>query len=88
MKDQLGSVANAIGASIAQISGQIEQIYVYSEQNREESLNDAQRQAADLAKEAGADANTLELVEVEEIPIAYNADGSTKVRVKIVGDLS
>ncbi|KRK48376.1 hydantoinase oxoprolinase [Secundilactobacillus kimchicus JCM 15530] len=88
VKDQLGSVANAIGASIAQISGQIEQIYVYSEQNREESLNDAQRQAADLAKEAGADANTLELVEVEEIPIAYNADGSTKVRVKIVGDLS
>ena len=87
VKDELGSVANAIGASIAQISGQIEQIYVYSEQNREESLNDAQRQAADLAEEAGADTNTLELVEVEEIPIAYNADGSTKVRVKIVGDL-
>lgn len=88
IKTPLGGVANAIGASIAQISGQVEQIYVYSQQKREDAINDAQTQAAFIAEEAGAQKDSLELVEVEEIPIAYNSDGSTKVRVKIVGDIA
>ena len=33
IRNENGAVANAIGASIAQISGQYEQIYVYSKSN-------------------------------------------------------
>ncbi|GHH99676.1 hydantoinase/oxoprolinase N-terminal domain-containing protein [Neobacillus kokaensis] len=80
-----GDVANAIGASIAQISGQYEQIYIYSREPREESLKDAQAKAVKQAVLAGAAANTIELVEVEETPLAYHPENATRLRVKVVG---
>lgn len=61
-----GGVANAIGASIAQISGQYEQIYIYTKLSREDSMNDAKQKATHQAKLAGAIEETIELVEVEE----------------------
>ena len=68
VKSEYGGVANAIGASIAQISGQYEQIYIYSKEPREESLKDAQNKAVKQAVLAGALEDTIELVEVEETP--------------------
>ena len=47
-------MANAIGASIAQISGQYEQIYVYSKIQRDAALTDAQEKAVQQAELAGA----------------------------------
>lgn len=45
IRNENGAVANAIGASIAQISGQYEQIYVYSKIQRDAALADAQEKA-------------------------------------------
>ena len=42
IRNENGAVANAIGASIAQISGQYEQIYVYSKIQQDAALVDAQ----------------------------------------------
>ena len=36
---------------------------------------------------AGADSTTIKLADVEEISISYMADDSTRIRVKMVGDL-
>lgn len=82
-----GAVANAIGASIAQIGGQYEQIYIYSQISREEALKDAEMKANEQAVLAGAIKETIELVELEEIPLAYHPDNATRLRVKVVGDL-
>ncbi|WP_239253447.1 hydantoinase/oxoprolinase family protein [Listeria ilorinensis] len=82
-----GAVANAIGASISQISGQYEQIYIYSQKPRDEALRDAELKARGQATLAGAIEQTIEVVEVEEIPLAYHPDNATRLRVKVVGNL-
>ncbi|MFB7303425.1 hydantoinase/oxoprolinase N-terminal domain-containing protein [Heyndrickxia sporothermodurans] len=85
IKTENGGVANAIGASISQISGQYEQIYIYSREPREDSLKDAQEKAVKQAILAGAVSDTIELVEVEETPLAYHPENATRLRVKVVG---
>ncbi|MBB2482919.1 hydantoinase/oxoprolinase family protein [Bacillus sp. APMAM] len=87
IKPENGDVANAIGASIAQISGQYEQIYIYSKEPRESSLKDAQEKAVKQAVLAGAVSETIELVEVEETPLAYHPENATRLRVKVVGKM-
>ncbi|MEK8197655.1 hydantoinase/oxoprolinase family protein [Lysinibacillus sp. FSL M8-0134] len=87
VKNENGGVANAIGASIAQISGQYEQIYIYSKEPREESLRDAENKAVKQAVLAGALADTIELVEVEETPLAYHPENATRLKVKVVGKM-
>lgn len=85
--DEHGGVANAIGASIAQISGQYEQIYIYSRLSREDSLQDAQEKASQQAVLAGAVETTIELVEIEETPLAYHPENATRLRIKVVGKM-
>lgn len=87
IKTENGGVANAIGASISQISGQYEQIYIYSRESREDSLKDAQDKAVKQAILAGAVSDTIELVEVEETPLAYHPENATRLRVKVVGEM-
>jgi N-methylhydantoinase A/oxoprolinase/acetone carboxylase beta subunit len=87
IRDENGAVANAIGASISQIGGQYEQIYIYSQISREEALKDAEEKANEQAALAGAIKETIELVEVEEIPLAYHPDNATRLRIKVVGNL-
>lgn len=83
-----GPVANAIGASIAQVSGDFEKIYSYEQIKREQALKDAQEHAKHQAIAAGAAQDTLELVDVNETPLAYAPGETTKVRVKVVGELN
>ncbi|EGO8125555.1 hydantoinase/oxoprolinase family protein [Enterococcus faecalis] len=87
IRNENGAVANAIGASIAQISGQYEQIYVYSKIQRDAALADAQEKAVQQAELAGAVPGTIELVEVEETPLAYHSENATRLRVKVVGNM-
>ncbi|NUU78811.1 hydantoinase/oxoprolinase family protein [Paenibacillus xylanilyticus] len=87
IKPKNGGVANAIGACIAQISGQYEQIYIYSTEPREAALRDAREKAVKQAVLAGADPATVELVEVEETPLAYHPGNATRLRVKVVGNM-
>lgn len=81
-------VANAVGAAIAQISGEIDRVYALAELPREQALADAKRQATERAVEAGAVADSVEIVEVEEVPLAYLPSNATRIRVKAVGDLA
>ncbi|MBL4953490.1 hydantoinase/oxoprolinase family protein [Neobacillus sp. YIM B02564] len=87
VKTENGGVANAIGASISQISGQYEQIYIYAKEPREKSLKDAEEKAVKQAVLAGAVPDTIELVEVEETPLAYHPENATRLRVKVVGKM-
>jgi N-methylhydantoinase A/oxoprolinase/acetone carboxylase beta subunit len=81
-------VANAVGAAIAQISGEVDRVYALSDLPREKALADAKQQATDRAVAAGAAADTVEIVEVEEVPLAYLPSNATRIRVKAVGDLA
>jgi N-methylhydantoinase A/oxoprolinase/acetone carboxylase beta subunit len=80
-------VANAVGAAIAQVSGEIDRVYALAEIGREKALEDAKTRAIDAAAEAGAARDTIEIVDVEDVPLAYLPGNATRVRVKAVGEL-
>lgn len=78
------AVANAVGAAIAQVSGEVDQ--VFTGVAREEAIEAAEGMARERAVEAGADGDTLEVVDVEDLPLAYVPGGALRVRVRVVGD--
>jgi len=80
-------VANAFGAAIAQVSGQIDRIVHFGGAGRAGALEQAREAAHAQAVRAGADPSRTEIVELEEIPLAYLPDPAVRVRVKAVGPL-
>ena len=80
-------VANAIGAAIAQVGGQVEKVYALEQMGRDEALADARSLAIERAVSAGAQPDTVEVVEVEEIPLTYVPSNATRIRTKAIGDL-
>ncbi len=82
------AVANAIGAAIAQVGGEVDRIYALATIGREEALAAAQEEAIDRAVAAGADPASVEVADVEEVPLAYLPSNAVRIRVKAVGDLA
>ncbi|BBK34950.1 hydantoinase [Allostella sp. ATCC 35155] len=81
-----GDCANAVGAAIAQVSGEIDQ--VFQGMARAEAVTAATDLARERAVAAGADAATLQTIEVEDIPLAYLPGNALRVRVRVVGDIA
>lgn len=81
-------VANAVGAAIGTISGQVDRIYQTTSRTREAILDEAMEDARRQAVQAGADASQVEIVELEDIPIAYLTNPAVRVRVKAAGPLA
>ena len=80
------AVANAVGAAIAQVSGEVDQIF--QDLSRDEAIARARGLAEDKAVEAGADRTTLNVVEVEDLPLAYLPGNSLRTRVRVVGEIA
>lgn len=80
-------VANAIGAAIAQVSGHVDRVFSLDDQPREEALAEAKRLARQDAVEAGADPETVEIVDLEEVPLSYLPGNAVRLRVQAAGDL-
>jgi N-methylhydantoinase A/oxoprolinase/acetone carboxylase beta subunit len=81
-----GDCANAVGAAIAQVSGEVDQIF--RDLPRSEALSEASKLAEDRAVSAGADRSTLKTIEAEDMPLAYMPGNSLRVRVRVVGDVA
>jgi N-methylhydantoinase A/oxoprolinase/acetone carboxylase beta subunit len=79
------AVANAVGAAIAQASGEVDQIF--SNLSRDQAISAAQAEAESRAVAAGARRESLKLVELEDIPLSYLPGDARRVRVRIVGDI-
>jgi N-methylhydantoinase A/oxoprolinase/acetone carboxylase beta subunit len=78
-------VANAVGAAIAQVSGEVDQ--VFQNMTREDALGWARALATQRAVHSGAMASTINVVEEEDIPLSYLPGNSLRVRVRVVGDI-
>ena len=79
--------ANAIGSAISKVSGTFEQLINYDEIPRDKALEQAKAQAVELAAAAGAQRDTVEIIEVEDVPLAYYPGNTNRVKVKAAGDL-
>ena len=80
--------ANAIGAAIAQVSGEVDRVFSLEHTTREKVIEEAKKTAIQEAIRAGANPNTVNIVEVDEIPLAYLPGNAVRVRVKAVGELT
>jgi N-methylhydantoinase A/oxoprolinase/acetone carboxylase beta subunit len=80
-----GDCANAVGAAIAQVSGECDQIF--RDMARGTAIAKANAIASDRAVEAGADRASLTTIETEDMPIAYLPGNALRVRVRVVGDI-
>ena len=81
------AVANAIGAAIAQVGGEVDRIFSVPAGARESVLDTARQEAVDRAMAAGATPSSVQIVEIDEVPLAYLPGNAVRIRVKAVGDL-
>jgi N-methylhydantoinase A/oxoprolinase/acetone carboxylase beta subunit len=87
IKPDHGGVANAIGAAIAQVGGETDRVVSLQQHSRGQALEQAMQEAIDKAVAAGAVPDSVQVVEVEEVPLTYLPGNVTRIRVKAVGDL-
>lgn len=87
IRPAFSSVANAVGAAIAQVSGECERVVSISPGNRDSVLDDVRDEARNKAIEAGATPGSIEILELEQVPISYLPGNPTRIRAKAVGDL-
>jgi N-methylhydantoinase A/oxoprolinase/acetone carboxylase beta subunit len=80
-------VANAIGAAIASVSGEVDRIFHIGPGGRRAAIEEASGEAIDRAVRAGADADHVEIVEIEEVPLAYLTNPAVRIRAKAAGPL-
>ena len=88
LKPEHFGCANAIGSAISKVSGTYEKLMNYDELPREQSLEKARHEAIELAVEAGAVRETVEIIEMEDVPLAYYPGNTNRVKIKAAGDLS
>ncbi|NKL54007.1 hydantoinase/oxoprolinase N-terminal domain-containing protein [Rhizobium leguminosarum] len=87
IRPENASVANAIGAAIAQVGGEVDRIFSLEGTSRDIVLGGAKREAEERAVKAGAEAGTVKIMDIEEVPLAYLPGSATRIRVKAIGDL-
>lgn len=81
------AVANAIGAAIAQVGAETDHVYSLAGMSRDDAVDQAKQAATDRAVAAGTDPTSIEIVDTDEIPLAYLPSNAIRIRVKAIGDL-
>jgi N-methylhydantoinase A/oxoprolinase/acetone carboxylase beta subunit len=79
--------ANAIGAAISQVSGEIDRVFSLEQQTRDEAMSEAKRLATEKAVLAGADPSKVQIVDIDEVFLAYLPSNAARIRVKAAGPL-
>lgn len=82
------AVANAIGAAIAQVGGTCDRVFSQDEMSRDRALETARQEVVDRAVAAGAARDTVEIMEIDEVPLGYLPGNATRVTVRAVGELA
>jgi len=81
------SVANAVGAALGQVSGEVDRVFHYDKLGRDKTIEIASEEAKQNAKDAGASEKSIEIMEINENPLAYLPGSSVRLQIKAVGDL-
>jgi N-methylhydantoinase A/oxoprolinase/acetone carboxylase beta subunit len=82
------AVANAVGAAIAQVGAQMEQVVNYDSLPRTETLDRLRQEVTARAIEAGGDPGSVTIVEIDEVHLSYLPGRTAQVRIKAVADLA
>ncbi len=81
------AVANAVGAAISMVSGRVDRLFDFAG-GRELALDQARQEARAAAIAAGAEPESVEIVELTELPMTHMKTTAVQVKVRAVGRLS
>lgn len=81
-------VANAVGAALSKVSGTYDQVIPMNNTTREKAREDAEQVARERAVKEGADEQTLKVIDVMDVPLAYLPGNAVRYYLKVVGDLA
>jgi N-methylhydantoinase A/oxoprolinase/acetone carboxylase beta subunit len=79
-------VANAVGAAISMVSGRVDRMFDFAA-GREPALAQAKDEARKAALDAGAEPESIEIVELTELPMTHMRTSAVQVKVRAVGRL-
>ncbi|AYO31765.1 hydantoinase/oxoprolinase family protein [Biomaibacter acetigenes] len=80
-------VCGAIGTTIAEIGAYAEGVADLEVEDRDAAINKVVEKAKDEAEKAGAIRDTVEVLDVEEIPFAYMPGKREKIRIRVKGKI-
>ena len=80
------AVANAVGAAIAQVSGEVDRIFTGI--GRVQAIERAQAEATQRALDAGADPGSVAVLDIDDIPLSYLPGDARRVRVRVIADIA
>ena len=86
-RPERASEANAIGAAIAQIGGEVDRVFSYRALGRDGVLEAARDEAVKKVVSAGGDPDKVKIIDIEELPLAYGPGDTVRLRIKAVSDL-
>ncbi|KAL0061493.1 hypothetical protein AAF712_011716 [Marasmius tenuissimus] len=81
------SVANAVGAAIANISAEIDTIEIMQGKSLPDVLERIKAEAKAKCVQKGGKEGTIEIVEVQVLPVAYVTNQATRIIVRVVGEI-
>lgn len=87
IKPECFGCANAIGAAISKAAGICEKLVDYDKTPREKAIAMVKEEAIQNAIKAGADPETIDIVEAEDVPLQYYPGSTCRIRVKAAGEL-
>lgn len=80
--------ANAVGAAIAKVAGEVDIIEVLAHLDEESVVESVKQRAIDTAIANGASKDDVQIVELKKIPLQYVTNKATRIQCKAVGSLS
>ncbi|KAH6999571.1 hypothetical protein EDB80DRAFT_724941 [Ilyonectria destructans] len=80
--------ANAVGAAIAKVSGDIDIVEIPKGRSEKTVIDAACKKAIDLAVQKGAAREDVQIVEVNKMPLQYMHNGAIRIQIRAVGRLS
>jgi N-methylhydantoinase A/oxoprolinase/acetone carboxylase beta subunit len=81
-------VANAVGAAIAEVSGEVDGVFRLDGRSRQSVIDEAQSRAHERAVLAGAEESTVRNVDLDEIQLAYLPGNAVRIRARAAGRLA
>ena len=82
-------LANAVGAAIAQVSGQVSRIVLLNDEvNRDSAIQEVTAEATSLAVKRHADPKSISVLTISDMPLSYLPGNNLLINVTVVGDLS
>ncbi len=88
VKPEHYDAANAVGAALGQVSGETNRIYSLDKIDKDQAIDEAKSEATKKAEEAGAIPSTIEITNVNYVPLAYLPGNAMQIKVKAIGDLA